>query len=186
MKQRIAALLFFSFLLSCNDPGNSPVNKNDPLKKENDSLKNKTGTLPGDSMISVGPTGETRPVQDLMNAGIHPVSLQWISWEKKGRATITPGTDGWYTIKGNQSNKENDYLKIEGKIKRLSEKELEFEGTVETRVSHNNAGEPCIKKGKLRFFAKGNRTYYRMQDMENCAGGNLVDYVDIYPGNSSL
>ena len=118
--------------------------------------------------------------------GIHPISLQWISWDKKGEVSVKPDTDGWYSINGSQANAEKDYLKINGKIRRITAKELEFEGSIEIKVSYNNNGEPCIKTGKQSFVAKGNRKYYRMQDMTNCEGGALVDYVDIYPGTSSL
>ena len=61
-----------------------------------------------------------------------------------------------------------------------------FEGKIETRVAYNNHGEVCVKTGKQIFYGKGDRKYYRLQNMENCEGGRLVDYVDIYPGTSDL
>ncbi len=119
-------------------------------------------------------------------AGTHPISLHWIGWDRPGKALVTPAGNGWYNITGKQVKDERNYLSIAGKIKRLSEKELEFDGTIETRVETIYGGEPCVRKGAQRFFGKGTRTYFRLQNMENCEGGNLVDYIDIYPGTSSL
>ncbi len=135
------------------------------------------------------PPGATAPVPDPeppVHGGTHPISLQWISWDKKGTAAIRPADSGWYRIHGSQLNADREYLNIDGRIRRVSAKELLLDGTVETRTRTNNGGEPCVKTGRLRFFARGNRTYYRLQDMENCMGGNVVDYVDIYPGTSTL
>src|SRR5690606_4841805 len=104
-----------------------------------------------------------------------------------GYVDVAPLSEGWYTISGSQASKNgNEYLKIDGKIRKLSEKELEFDGIIETLISSNNNGEVCKKEGKQTFYAKGNRKYFRLQNMTNCEGGMLVDYVDIYPGTSGL
>ena len=171
-------------MLSCNDADNSLATENDQLKKENDSLKHLEKPVVADE--SDTKIDSITPVEmPLEKGGTHPITLQWISWDKPGVAILKPATGGWYTITGSQANAD-DYLKINGRIKRVSEKELEFDGTIEIKVSHNNQGEPCIKKGTQQFFAKGSRKYFRMQNMTNCEGGSLVDYVDIYPGTSSL
>ena len=111
-----------------------------------------------------------------------PISLQWISFEtqKQGKATLTKSDDGWFIIKGEQENDNNEYLKINGKIKRTDKLTVTFEGTVITYVKSNNGGVPCEKNGKQVFAKKGDRSYYRLQNMENCAGGRLLDYVDLY------
>ncbi|RYF90305.1 MAG: hypothetical protein EOO03_03995 [Chitinophagaceae bacterium] len=151
-----------------------------------------TETPPAPNLTAPAPEGETAPAKEEpvetpgLKAGTHPISLQWIGWNKPGKATVKPGDDGWYSISGSQKSADGDYVKIDGKIRRLSAKELEFDGSIETKVSSIFGGKPCIRKGAQRFFAKGNRTYWRLQQMENCEGGNLVDYVDIYPGTSSL
>lgn len=172
-------IIFSLLLASCsNSDQPAPESSSQPAARD-------TSTAP--------PTTSGTPVHnnpaslpDTLRAGTHPISLQWIGWNKPGEATITPDSAGWYTISGSQLSEDREYLNIEGKIRRVSGKELEFTGIVETRVRMNNGGKPCIKKGKQRFFAKGARTYYRLQNMENCQGGNLLDYVDIYPGTSSL
>ncbi len=188
MRSLSLLLCMFLCFASCNDNNNLSA-ENDRLKKENDSLKKSSAQkviIPHEpdkiDTVHVPPA----IIENTIRGGVHPISLHWISWDKKGKATLTPLEDGWYTISGSQLNENREYLNIDGKIRRLSEKELEFEGTIETRIQTNNGGEPCIKKGTQRFFGKGSRTYFRLQNMENCQGGNLVDYVDIYPGTSSL
>lgn len=163
------------------------VDKNDALMRENDSLKRLLNAKVNDT-TNVESTKKPDVVQKSKNGqGRHPITLQWISWDKPGYVDINPIGDGWYTISGRQtSDNGKDYLKIEGKIRRISEKELEFNGRIETLISSNNNGEVCIKEGKQTFFAKGNRKYFRLQNMTNCEGGMLVDYIDIYPGSSSL
>lgn len=180
----IIILYSIAIMFSCNDHNNNLVTEKDQLEKENDSQEKVTESDQKDS-IPAAATDSTDTVL-VEKAGTHPISLQWISWDKKGAVKVAPVGDGWYSIKGSQENKEGDFLKIDGKIKRVSEKELEFDGIIETKVNYNNGGEACVKNGKQVFAAKGNRKYYRLQHMDNCEGGRVVDYVDIYPGNSSL
>jgi len=113
--------------------------------------------------------------------GIHNLSLQWISWNILGEAEIKHLGDNKYSIVGEQRNSDNsDYLKINGTLKPISAKRLIFEGIVESQIEHLNQGQPCVKEGTKIFESTKNRKYWRMQDMENCEGGMVVDYVDIY------
>lgn len=126
---------------------------------------------------------ETTVVEDPAAAkrllGRHMLSLQWISWDYFGRATVTK-TGGIYRIKGEQKSRQNgDYLKIDGVITRIGKNFFEFFGIVETRVSHINGGEPCRRDGMMEFRVKGNRKYWRLQDMDNPCDA-VTDYVDIY------
>lgn len=192
----ISYLVLAITFVSCGGSTNNNQQKADSLKHENDSLKQKIAETKfiGDTLIknAEGENPEIQPsevksIHKDKRAGAHPISLQWIGWDKPGSAKVEPlAADDWYSISGIQKNKEGDYLSIEGKIKRISEKELLFDGTITTKTSSNNSGEPCVKEGKQSFYAKGNRKYFRLQNMTNCEGGMLVDYVDIYAGNSSL
>ena len=186
MKNSILVFLLLLCLAACADERNTRLTKatnadtaiSTPIVKQEapapEGGKSQKGTpVPVDTVSSE-------------KAGNHPISLHWIGWDKPGKATVTPAGNGWYTITGKQVKDQRNYLSIAGKIKRLSEKELEFDGTIETRVETIYGGEPCVRKGTQRFFGKGTRTYFRLQNMENCEGGNLVDYIDIYPGTSSL
>ncbi len=184
------------FLLSCNQ---NPDNKNyqsqlDRLNRENDSLKKELAE-PADATQKVDSApmavAEDEPRVAMIKTGTrktgkHPISLQWIGWSNLGSATVKPIANGWYKISGSQKNKAGDYLTINGKLRRVSEKELVFNGEIVTKVGRNNGGEPCLKEGNQTFLAKGSRSYFRLQEMTNCEGGMLVDYVDIYTGSSSL
>jgi len=120
---------------------------------------------------------------DKILVGDHLISLQWISWKNFGTATITKTeVAGVYKITGIQINKHNtDYLKISGTLKPNSEQQLTFNGTIETKISFINHGNPCLREGTYTFRATGERKYWRLKEMNNpCRKDNLVDYIDIY------
>lgn len=181
-------LLFILLFTACTE---NKLKQNDKTKyklllRENDSLKKLLNAQ--DSMKRTHQPTKIKDTigEQALRSGKHPITLQWISWDKPGYIEVTPIANSWYLISGTQNNENGDYLKIEGKIRRLSVKELEFEGRIETLVSSINKGEPCIKEGKQTFYGKGNRKYFRLQNMTSCEGGMVVDYIDIYPGTSSL
>lgn len=186
---KFSTIVFFILLFTaCTENKLSQIDKAkyESLIRENDSLKKLLNAR--DSLIKVQEHTKIKDTisKQTLKAGKHPITLQWISWDKPGYVEVTPVANDWYLIAGTQNNTNGDYLKIEGKIRRLNEKELEFEGRIETLVSSINNGEPCIKEGKQTFYGKGNRKYFRLQNMTSCEGGMVVDYIDIYPGTSSL
>jgi hypothetical protein len=193
--KRILISLTVLLLLSCNEksgdtmlPGKQAAEIT-RLEKENDSLRKiarRDTTIPPPHVADPRGREANAASAGQPKAGVHPISLHWLGWDKPGKVTVTPGTDNWYGISGGQQTSKLNYLRIEGKIRRISEKELEFDGTIETRTESNYEGKPCIKTGLQRFFGKGERTYYRLQNMDNCMGERVVDYVDIYPGTSGL
>ena len=114
-----------------------------------------------------------------MLLGRHMLSLQWVSWDHFGSATVTK-SDGVYRIKGEQKGRGNsDFLKIDGRIKSIDAKEYVFEGTIVTHVSHINGGAPCTREGEFTFKIAGTRKYWRMMQMDNPCDP-VTDYVDIY------
>ena len=166
--------------------------ENFKLKQENDSLKrliaqNDTPLLKEDTISKItapNVSSATPKASDVIPKlpGRHALTLQWISWDYPGSVMITAGEDGWYKITGLQVDRKNssNYLKINGRIRPLNNRELEFDGIIESKVETINAGEPCIRKGKKLYKATGTRKYWRLQDMINCEGGMVTDYVDIY------
>lgn len=115
-----------------------------------------------------------------LRVGRHKLTLQWISWDEPGYVDISEPIEGWYAIKGEQIGKtEGEYLRIDGKLKPVSETELLFRGTIESKVSAGNNGEPCVRNGSKVFLTKDNRKYWRLQDMLNC-DKIITDYIDIY------
>ena len=114
-----------------------------------------------------------------MLLGTHRFSLQWISWDYFGRAVVSE-KEGTLYIKGEQKqHRGNDYLRMDGHITEVSAKEFKFTGIVELRVSHINGNKPCKREGELTFAIKGNRRYWRMQEMDSPCD-TATDYVDIF------
>ena len=114
-----------------------------------------------------------------MLLGEHRFSLQWISWDYFGKATVTE-KNGSLFIKGEQRGRGNDdYVTLDGRVTRLDAREFTFVGDIITRVSHINKGEPCKRSGEMTFRITGNRRYWRLQQMTNPCD-DAADYVDIY------
>ena len=114
-----------------------------------------------------------------MLAGKHMLSLQWISWDHFGSATVT-NKDGLYSIKGGQNGRGNsDFVTIEGTIKSVYATEFVFDGKIIMQISHINGGKPCARDGEFTFKVTGKRKYWRLQQMDNPCN-EVTDYVDIY------
>jgi len=120
-----------------------------------------------------------QPVKQLRE-GTHNFTLQWISWDKPGKAQIKKQADGTYTVKGEQRGADGDFVTIDGTLTVVTFAEMTFSGTIKTKYSNVNGGEVCEKTGTYHFLAKGTRKYWRLQEMDNCEGNNVVDYVDIF------
>lgn len=116
--------------------------------------------------------------------GKHMLSLQWISWEYFGTCNITKQPDGTLRCKGEQLSRGDDshigdYLKIDGTVRIVSALELEFTGTIRTKIYHINRGEEVLREGTFTFLSTNGRKYWRLQQMKNPAD-ECTDYIDIY------
>lgn len=109
--------------------------------------------------------------------GRHMLSLQWVSWDRFGVATVTERAGTLY-VKGEQRNG-SDFVTLDGVITRVDATEFAFRGTIVTQVSHINGGKPCTRDGEFTFAIKGGRKYWRLQQMDNPCDV-AADYVDIY------
>lgn len=185
IKPILLSLFLISTFAACtNKPGNTTEERlrteNFELRQQNDSLRNLISTstrkIEGDTVLMLQ---DAKPMTNNGEfRGKHALTLQWIGFDKPGSVTIVPAENGWYTITGKQENGQN-YLKINGRLKPLNARELEFDGEIETRIESINNNNPCLKTGKKLFKATGERKYWRLQDMTNC-DGTTTDYVDIY------
>ena len=113
--------------------------------------------------------------------GRHKLSLQWVSWNYFGIATVT-NRRGLYSIKGEQRGRgqnNSDFVKLDGTITSIDEKEFGYRGKIVTQVSHINGGKPCIRDGEFTFKITGKRRYWRLQQMDSPCD-TATDYVDIY------
>lgn len=114
-----------------------------------------------------------------MLLGKHMLSLQWISWDYFGSATVTE-KNGVYYLKGRQkSRKDSDFVEIDGVITEINAKDFKLDGKITMQISHINGGEPCVREGEMTFAITGKRKYWRLQEMQNPCD-EATDYVDIY------
>lgn len=114
-----------------------------------------------------------------MLLGKHLLSLQWISWDYFGTATVT-NKGGVYYLKGRQkSRKVSDFVEIDGVITEVNARNFKFDGKITMQISHINNGEPCVREGEMTFAVTGKRKYWRLQEMDNPCD-EATDYVDIY------
>lgn len=200
MKQ-LAFITFAIILFSCENNKKSNISNTkdvELLKKENeilkkqmeiDSLKRKlvTDHVPTENKEETT-TGNNRENNNqnepasLIRTGKHLITLQWISFgNPSGSVMITKISENKFKVEGGQkAEKNSDYLKIKGTLTPINKNELIFEGTLIYKVQHNNSGLPCDKSGRHLFKSTQNRKYWRMQEMINCEGGMLTDYVDIF------
>jgi hypothetical protein len=114
-----------------------------------------------------------------MLLGEHRFSLQWISWDYFGKATVTE-KGGVLYVKGEQRGRgNNDFVTMDGLIKQVDAKEFTFEGEIIMQVSHIARGEVCKRSGEMTFRITGTRRYWRLQQMNNPCD-EVTDYVDIF------
>lgn len=111
--------------------------------------------------------------------GDHHFSLQWISWDDFGIASVSEKSGLW-RIKGRQDSKENDdFITIDGVITEISRFEFKFDGTIVTRIHHIANGQTVTRSGPKTFRITGKRQYWRMMEMQN-PQDSVVDYVDLF------
>jgi hypothetical protein len=116
--------------------------------------------------------------------GNHVLTLQWLRNNNGiGKARIFK-KDGKICIDGYQSERyegELNYMSIQGTLRVVNPKELEFTGKIVTRISYINSGIPHERSGTFRLQARGARKYWRMQNMTQPDGEHQVtDYIDIF------
>ena len=112
--------------------------------------------------------------------GKHLFSLHWISESKFGAVVIKKINQQKYSVKGNQRDEKGNFVTIDGYLKPINKGEMKFYGEIQSKVSGNNNGKVCVKKGEYTFLCKRGRKYWRLQEMKDCEGGEVVDYIDIF------
>lgn len=111
--------------------------------------------------------------------GTHPLSLQWVTFDKtKGSVTVTDQA-GVYRVKGEQKGKGTDSLSIDGEVVTVNAKDFTFKGRIVTRVSYIAGGKECVREGTFLFRISGARPFWRMREQANPCE-ELADYIDIF------
>ena len=111
----------------------------------------------------------------------HKLSLQWISWDYFGTATVMERMRVM-RLKAEQRGRgrgDTDFVSVEGMIVSVDKDQFVLEGMIVTKVSHINGGKPCERRGEFTFKITGKRKYWRMQEMDNPCD-EATDYVDLY------
>lgn len=137
--------------------------------------------LPAITAVTQQPTEVIDTQFARMLLGRHKLSLQWVSWNYFGLATVT-NRRGVYWIKGEQKGRgrtAGNYVTIDGRVTTIASDYFRFEGKIVTRVDHINGGQPCVRDGEFTFKITGKRRYWRLQQMDNPCEP-VTDYVDIY------
>ena len=137
------------------------------------------------NVVSAQPESQDRTIVNSPAAagklvGKHKLNLQWIGsedWTEFGNLKVTD-RQGMMFIRGNQT-KGDDYLKLDGKILSIQEKQFTFQGKIITKISHINKGIACERDGEMVFKITENRKYWRLQQMKNPCDP-VTDYVDIF------
>ena len=122
--------------------------------------------------------------------GKHMLSLQWLSTQYYGTVIIKKEADGTFSCQGEQLArnckdadpeciKNDDYVKLDGTIQIIDEKNLTFTGDIREKIFHINNGEEVLRQGTYDFKSTNNRKYWRMFPVTNPAD-NCSDYIDIY------
>jgi len=118
------------------------------------------------------------------------VTLQWISWDYRGKLAVTD-ENGLIRLSGGQNSPDGKKtLKIDGVVTRIDAKSFDFQGEV-MYFDPEVVSKPCVRNGTLTFKITRNRQYWRMMEMTAGCGsplvvggqtipGNNTDYVDIY------
>ena len=110
----------------------------------------------------------------LHNKGL---TLQWIDWNTRGRATVSRGGGIW-TLRGTQAERRGPgRLELDGAISEIGSDYFIFEGKI--RIAETpDKGRLCERTKSWRFAITQRRKYYRLREFEWCDG--LTDYIDVH------
>lgn len=105
------------------------------------------------------------------------VTLQWIDWDRRGIAVITPGNSLWSLRAAQNAREGKGRMILDGAILEVGEGYFTFRGRI--RIADTpDPGRFCEADKTWHFAITQNRKYYRLREFEWCDG--LTDYIDIY------
>ena len=118
---------------------------------------------PLDSKKEVGSEVEQDPILlEQKVVGRHPLMLDRFIMDYFGTCEITKTSDGKYRCIGSQkSNKNSDYLKLDGYISIINDNRLRFTGMIKTMIHDQNDGNEDVIEGTFDFVATNGEQYWR-------------------------
>jgi hypothetical protein len=168
MKNFLTAAAVAAFLVSCS-------------KKEATSTPDKTDSTKIIDSINAARTKINDSIKSKNHfkdfSGSHKLTHNSI----QGSGTISfekiEGERDHYNVSGQIKSGKNS-LEIKGFMAVVSDKHMNFTGTISQRISDYENGKPYLRKGTKTFMSKDGGKTYRLQDMVN--GSGFVDYIDIH------
>lgn len=136
-----------------------------------DSITVETAEIPSEPTRILDEQGAERLMR---NEG---VTLQWISWDKRGDVWVGGTETGHWSLLGGQGDGAGAAMDLEGFITEIGADYFVFQGTIKI-FDTPNGGRTCRDTKQWRFAVTQNRSYYRLREFEWCDG--LTDYIDIY------
>ncbi len=168
MKNFLTAFAVTALIISCSKKEATSVSGATDSTKIVDSI-NAARTKINDSIRS------TNHFKDF--SGPHKLTHNSI----KGSGTISfekiDGERDHYNISGELKSGKN-FLEIKGFMAVVSDKHMNFTGTISQSISGNENGKTDLRKGTKTFMSKDGGKTYRLQNMVN--GSGFVDYIDIH------
>ncbi|WP_066440735.1 hypothetical protein [Chryseobacterium sp. CCH4-E10] len=168
MKKFLTFLAVTALIISCSKKETTTVSEETDSTKIVDSI-NAARTKINDSIKSTN--------QFKNFTGPHKLTHNSI----KGSGTISfekiDGEKDHYNVSGQLKSGKNA-LEIKGFIAVVSDKHMNFTGTILQSISGNENGKPDVRKGTKTFMSKDGGKTYRLQDMVN--GSGFVDHIDIH------
>lgn len=86
-----------------------------------------------------------------VRTGKHMMSLQWLGNEYGSMRIAAPDAQGWQRATGEMRNKEG-LLQIDGKLKQVKPRELQFEGVIRSQAGFINDGKVCMRDAHTSFW----------------------------------
>jgi hypothetical protein len=106
------------------------------------------------------------------------MTLQWITWDRRGNAAVTVDADGVWHLSGSQSAQDGTgRVTVDGVVTEIGADYFLLDGRVAI-TDTPDPGRRCAADKVWRFGVTQGRQYWRLREFECCDG--LTDYVDIY------
>lgn len=124
----------------------------------------------------------TNAQDDRSLGGQHGLTSDLIGWETWGTATVLKNTDGSYLVEGSQIVG-NESLTINGTLRPAKSedgnRELVFDGVIESQTSSYAGGAPCLRVGQMTFVAPESKQYWRLVEPQSPCG-SYTERIDLY------
>ncbi len=105
------------------------------------------------------------------------VTLQWISWERRGPVFVAIDENGIWWLSAQQKGADEGGIRMEGHISEIGADYFLFSGDIKI-IGTPDADRFCGANRQWRFAVTQNRKYWRLREFEWC--DQLTDYIDIY------